>query len=70
MEKKATKKSQIYNYMKNHEYITSMDAFRNFNATRLAAVICDMRKHGVPIRTEMFPAEDGTPYARYYLEEK
>lgn len=70
MSEKTTKKMKVFNYMKSHEYITSMDAFREFNATRLASIICDMRKHGILIRTEMVSSDNGAPYARYYLGEK
>ena len=67
---RITKKQKVYNFMKTHEFITSMDAFRLFNETRLAAVVWDLRKHGVLIRTEKVRTKDSTPYARYYLEDK
>ena len=55
----------------NHS-ITSMDAFRLFGITRLAAVVYDMRKLGYEVETveevskNMY--DEPTRYARYYLK--
>lgn len=39
-----TQEEQVYQYMKENDYITSMDAFRYLGVTRLSAKIFDLRK--------------------------
>lgn len=49
--KKLSQKGEILNHLKKHGKITSMDAFRLYNITRLAARISDLRNDGHPINT-------------------
>ena len=51
--------------------ITSLDAFREYGITRLAAVVCDMRKDGMDVRTDIVEMTnrygEPTRFARYTL---
>ena len=71
-----TQQSRILQYMKNcpDHSMTSMDAIQNFGATRLAAVVFQLKDKGYNITTIM---EDGynrygepVRYARYRLDMK
>lgn len=67
---RITQKSDILRYMKEHDFITSNIAFKEFGATRLSAIIFDLRKLGHDIETVMVEGVTryGTPtqYARYF----
>lgn len=65
---KETQSTQILNHMEKFGSITSMDAFRNYNCTRLAARISDLRKSGHIIISER-ETNNGKSYARYTLVE-
>jgi hypothetical protein len=70
-----SKKEKVLNYLKTHKRgITSMQAIDLFKATRLSAIIFELRKkHDIVTITELGITEDGHPYpyARYvYLREK
>ena len=75
MSKKAnlnTQNKKILRYLETHKRgITSMDAFEEFQITRLSARIFDLRKMGYPVRTFIVQTtnEDGNVvrYARYTL---
>ena len=41
-----TKMKQVSDYLKKHKQITSWEAIEKFRATRLAAIICNLRKRG------------------------
>lgn len=69
-----TQQSRILQYMKNQpdHSMTSMDAIQNFGATRLSAIVFDLKEKGYNITTIM---EEGlnrygevTRYARYRLD--
>lgn len=47
-----TNKEKVLNYLEHHDGITSMEAFRNLNITRLSAIIFDLIKDGVEIEKE------------------
>ncbi len=53
--------------------ISSMEAIKQFGATRLSAIIFNLRKRGHDIETVMVDGRDrfGNPtrYARYYLRD-
>lgn len=53
--------------------ISSMEAVKSFGATRLSAIIFNLRKRGYNIETVMCEGRDrfGNPmrYARYYLRD-
>ena len=71
-----TQTSEIKRYLETHKRgITSMDAFRLFGATRLSAIIFNLRhKRGMNIRNERVNFVDryGTKshYDIYILEDK
>lgn len=43
---------RVYQYMKTHSGITSMEAFEMFGATRLSVIIFNLRKYGCVIESE------------------
>ncbi len=47
-----TQEELVYEYMKEHDGITSMEAFRNLGCTRLSAKIFNLRAKGHVILTE------------------
>jgi hypothetical protein len=70
-----SKKEKVLDYLKTHKRgITSMQAIDLFKATRLSAIIFELRKkHNIVTITEQGISEDGHtyPYARYvYLNEE
>lgn len=50
--KKTTQKAEVLNYLKKNCTLTSMEAFDLFGATRLAAIIFELRKGGHVIDTK------------------
>lgn len=73
MENKSQSKD-ILDYLQKEGSITSMQAITLFGATRLSAIIYNLRKGGYPIKTVM---QSGTnryghrcPYAKYILQEE
>ena len=58
--KRTTQTSEILKYLKEHDGLTSMQAFQLFGATRLAAIICNLRKRGYKI--ESFDMEGTNRY--------
>jgi hypothetical protein len=68
----TTKKQQILDYLKTGKSITSWDAIKKFRATRLSAVIFDLKEADYPIRSSMVydVDTDGRPikYAVYWLD--
>ena len=63
--RKITKTSLILRHLKEHGKISSMDAFERYKATRLSAVIFNLRKDYI-IDTEMVPF-DGGRYGLYHF---
>lgn len=65
------KSKMVLDWLKTHAGITSMEAFENFGATRLSAIIFNLKKSGYDIETVMVDGKDRfgnrTRYARYYL---
>ena len=64
-----SKTTMILEYMGVHRGITQMDAYRLCNATRLAAVIADLKKRGYKIET-VYHEGRGRGYAEYRLIEE
>lgn len=62
-----SKTQQIFNYMREHDGITQLDAYELCTATRLGAVIADFKKHGHKIETIYHPMQHGGRYAEYSL---
>lgn len=76
MKKSELGKSQtedILKYMREEGSITSMDAIREFGATRLSAIIFSLRERGYDIETQMEVGKNRyghtVEYARYILNE-
>lgn len=70
--KKSSQIEDITNYLRKYKKITSMDAIRNFSATRLSGIIFILRNKGFVIRTEIKTVKNrygGTSnIAVYHLE--
>lgn len=64
---KETKIKKVLEYLKSGNTITSMEAFRLFNVTRLSAIIFCLRKRGYTIASHAEYTADGARYARYEL---
>ena len=60
MKNKTTQRSEVLRYLRENGSITSTEAFKLFGATRLAAIIFDLRKLGYKIET--FLVEGTTRY--------
>lgn len=57
---KTTKSSEVLKHLKVKGSITSLEAFELYGATRLSAIIFELRKKGYNIKTK-----DGTCIDRY-----
>jgi hypothetical protein len=73
--KRISLQDRVLNYLKENGSITSWEAIREFGATRLSAIIYNLRyKEGLNIITKNINDKnrygDPVSYARYYLEEK
>lgn len=64
---RITKKDIILEHLRKGEHITQMDAYRLCLATRLSAIIYDLKDEGWDIKTDTLKSSDGTHYASYYL---
>lgn len=62
-----TKIKKVANYLIANKNITSWDAINKFKATRLSAIIFDLKKRGFIIETKMEENND-SHYARYYYK--
>lgn len=66
-----TKTQAVLDWLKTGAGITSMEAIKNFGATRLSAIIFNLRKRGYDIEAVTCEGTDrfGNPmrFARYYL---
>lgn len=72
--KKQNKTMAVLNHLKQFGSIDTFEAFMNYRATRLSAIIYNLRNnYGLDIITEMTPFTDiyGTKseYAKYILKE-
>jgi len=68
---KVTKKKLVTSHLIKHKTITSWEAIDNYSATRLSAIIFDLRKAGYGISTKEVAMKDkyGNKgfYAKYTL---
>ena len=68
---KVSQKAKVLNHLQNHRCITSMEAFAKYGATRLSAIVFDLRKEGYLIKTTKVTRKnsDGNVcnYAEYSL---
>ena len=61
-------KEVILKYLQKHKSITSLQAFKKFNITRLSAVIYQLRDEGYDIETERkINKNTGTSFGYYTL---
>lgn len=65
-----TQEERILEHMRKHGSITSMDAFRDHEITRLSGRIHDLRREGYDIETIYETNQYGTRYGRYVLHEE
>lgn len=67
-----TKIAQVLEHLQQHGTITSWQAIQQYGATRLASIICDLRKRGYNIqtKTELTKDRNGNTcsYAKYILD--
>lgn len=66
--RQGSQRYKIYNYLKAGHRITPLEALRKFRSFRLASVISDLRKRGVPIERRMVRTRGGAMIAEYYLQ--
>ena len=68
-----TKTQAVLDWLKTHASISSMEAIQSFGATRLSAIIFNLRSKGYNIETVMVDGRDRfgnqMKFARYYLRE-
>lgn len=68
-----TKTQAVLDWLKTHASISSMEAIQNFGATRLSAIIFNLRNKGYNIETVWCEGTDRfgntMRYARYYLRD-
>lgn len=71
MSKKLTKTEKVLRDLQRRRKkgVTSWDMITKHRATRLSAIIFNLRKRGYKIRTEM-ETKNGSTYARYFLEDE
>ena len=69
----ATKTGEVLRYLKENGSITSMEAIERFGATRLSAIIFNLRHRGYDISTVPVTSTDRyghqVTFARYVLHE-
>lgn len=72
MRDKMTKTKQVESYLIAYGSIDSWTAIQSFGATRLSAIIFNLRKKGMSIRTETINTKDrngnSCGFAKYVLE--
>lgn len=70
-EKRPSQTERIYQYMQDRGSITPAEALREFNCMRLASRICDLKRRGIKIESEIISTRNmyGDPieYAKYYI---
>lgn len=69
--KRMTQADRVYEYMEKHGSITSMQAFRDLNITRLSARIYELKEEGKKIgnttKVNVNAWGETSRYARYYI---
>lgn len=68
---KTNKTGQVLNHLQRYGSITSLDAIGMYGATRLSAIIYNLRKRGYNIETVKMPFTDRygnhTAYGKYVM---
>lgn len=71
---KVNQKQRVIDYIQRYGSITSLDAFRDLGITRLAAVICNLKKEGYAFNTEYVSRlnryREKVTFARYSLKDE
>lgn len=63
----VTQKREVREWLLQGNPITPIEALNYFGVFRLSAIIYDLRKEGLPIKTSMVYGENRTRYAKYLL---
>ena len=65
---RKTKTSEVLRHLQEHGSITSLEAIELFGATRLSAIIFNLRRAGYDISTETVGAKDRYGHAVNYAK--
>ena len=69
-----TKKQAVFKHLLENDYIESTQAFEKYGATRLAAIVFDLKEDGVEISTIRMTGDDrygnSSWWGRYRLVDK
>lgn len=65
--KRENQTDTVLRHMMERGEITSLQAFRKYNITRLAAVIHIIKTAGIPVESEMRESDNGKRYKAYWL---
>ena len=65
---KETQNEKVLNHLRMYGGITSMEAFRTYQITRLSGRIHELRAKGYKITTDYEKAKNGAIYAVYRLK--
>lgn len=72
-EKKQNKTQKVLEHLQEYGYITSLEAIEKYGATRLSAIIFNLRKRGYKIDTYDMPFTDRfgskSTYGKYVLNQ-
>ena len=64
-----TKIAKVKEHLMSGKSITSWEAIRLYRATRLSAIIFELKnRHGLTIGSEIITDENGTHYSKYFLK--
>lgn len=74
MSKKMTLTRRVLNYMLDYDGITSWEAIKEFGATRLSAIVFNLRKKGFVIENEWIETKnrygDNVRFVKYSLNKE
>lgn len=68
MAKRTTKKGQVLEHLKKYGKINTWQAINLYNATRLSAIIFNLKKEGYDIESEKWTTHDINDNAMVYCE--
>lgn len=68
--KRLTKTQMVKNHLKTGQTITSLEAIKLYNATRLSGIIFSLRKRGLNIATLPISIKDAFGYSTTYAQYK
>lgn len=67
MSKRINKTNEVLKYLLSHKYLTSIQAFEKWKATRLSSIIHTLREKGYEIET-IDTKIDGITFGKYTLK--